>query len=143
MEQDGLEEGNWSVCLGQARYSPTWETRDRLNNITWCPLVHAKAVLGDLPGWTKSQYSPTGVRARHEPYQAGSHHPLECMRTGSEGRFCRGLVASPLWDCNICQFAQRTGVGNLDRLDHELTCVRELGLGGSQDCPGCSTHWHM
>lgn len=91
-------------------------------------LAHAKAEVGNPPGWARSQNLPTIVRAGGVPYQAGLKHPPEYKRTQSEGKFCR-TVGAPLWDCSTCHFTQRGG-GD-DRPSQT----------GSQDLPDTHRSW--
>lgn len=55
----------------------------------WCS---QKLRLGGMSGWARLQYPPMSVRAGGGSHQAGPHHLTECKRTGSRGRFSRGLV---------------------------------------------------
>lgn len=55
------------------------------------------------------QYPTVSVGARAGPHEAGPQYPLEHERTGSGGRFSRGFVGSPLWDCCTYRFAWRAG----------------------------------
>lgn len=82
--------------------------------------------------------------------QAGLQNLPEHKKTKSGGRFCRGLVDLPVYDCRTSRFAQRAvvlmGQAMLDYKTHltgiHLTLTGD-GAGRSWAGPSCSTHAHI
>lgn len=81
------------------RYPPTWKTWVQLNSIIYHLLVIAEA----------GAWGQLGHKVPTCECWSRLEHPPICKR--SRGRFCKGIVSSPMRDCGPCWLTQKTGDG--------------------------------